>query len=244
MDKSFWMAEFLGMSWNVLKSIVWQRDSRVVSCERSHISIGSDPGHKVAFLQERATVLWLLESSWHFLYKLAGSLRDWPGTCPFFKFCTPAHPLLTFLPLYPCILVSFSSSSWNFQADCYQAWQMTGFVAQDTQLFSCSIEENLAYGLGREHSKDPDLICLRTVIVSDRVTDSWNSTRDRNAHCRFEQEVGQLFESPPSRRARLLLQDISTWEGLYLGRKNYIHSSSQNHSAPYRYVSRPEEHES
>ena len=29
-----------------------------------------------------------------------------------------------------------------------------GFVAQDTQLFTCSIEENLAYGLGREHSKD------------------------------------------------------------------------------------------
>lgn len=29
-----------------------------------------------------------------------------------------------------------------------------GFVAQDTQLFTCSIEENLAYGLGREHSKE------------------------------------------------------------------------------------------
>eukprot|EP00434_Breviolum_minutum_P016837 symbB.v1.2.014854.t1/scaffold1095.1/size138309/2 len=32
--------------------------------------------------------------------------------------------------------------------------QCCGFVAQDTQLFSCSIEENLAYGLGREHSKE------------------------------------------------------------------------------------------
>lgn len=31
----------------------------------------------------------------------------------------------------------------------------SGFVAQDTQLFSCSIEENLSYGLGRDHSKEP-----------------------------------------------------------------------------------------
>ncbi|CAK9081631.1 ABC transporter B family member 25 (ABC transporter ABCB.25) (OsABCB25) (Protein ALS1 homolog) (Protein ALUMINUM SENSITIVE 1) (OsALS1) [Durusdinium trenchii] len=32
--------------------------------------------------------------------------------------------------------------------------QCCGFVAQDTQLFSCSIEENLSYGLGRDHSKE------------------------------------------------------------------------------------------
>lgn len=32
--------------------------------------------------------------------------------------------------------------------------QCCGFVAQDTQLFACSIEENLSYGLGREHTKE------------------------------------------------------------------------------------------
>merc|ERR1712113_106961 len=31
--------------------------------------------------------------------------------------------------------------------------KMCGFVAQDTQLFATSIEENLAYGLGREYTK-------------------------------------------------------------------------------------------
>ena len=29
-----------------------------------------------------------------------------------------------------------------------------GFVAQDTQLFACSIEENLTYGLGRQHTQE------------------------------------------------------------------------------------------
>ncbi|CAJ1450643.1 unnamed protein product, partial [Effrenium voratum] len=32
--------------------------------------------------------------------------------------------------------------------------QCCGFVAQDTQLFSCSVEENLGYGLGRDHTKE------------------------------------------------------------------------------------------
>lgn len=32
--------------------------------------------------------------------------------------------------------------------------QFCGFVQQDTQLFACSIEENLTYGLGRPHTKE------------------------------------------------------------------------------------------
>mmetsp|Transcript_35730 Transcript_35730/g.56943 ORF Transcript_35730/g.56943 Transcript_35730/m.56943 type:complete len:241 (-) Transcript_35730:43-765(-) len=32
--------------------------------------------------------------------------------------------------------------------------QFCGFVAQDTQLFACSIEDNLAYGLGRDHTRE------------------------------------------------------------------------------------------
>merc|ERR1712196_464759 len=32
--------------------------------------------------------------------------------------------------------------------------QCCGFVAQDTQLFACSIEDNLAYGLGRPYTQE------------------------------------------------------------------------------------------
>ena len=48
-----------------------------------------------------------------------------------------------------------------------------GFVAQDTQLFTCSIEENLAYGLGREHTKEKSIPChlfdLLVVVYSNRT---------------------------------------------------------------------------
>ena len=46
-----------------------------------------------------------------------------------------------------------------------------GFVAQDTQLFSCSVEENLAYGLGRDHTLDEVIEACRAANAHEFILD-------------------------------------------------------------------------
>jgi len=47
-----------------------------------------------------------------------------------------------------------------------------GFVAQDTQLFACSIEENLAYGLGREHTREEVIEACRAANAHEFIMET------------------------------------------------------------------------
>ncbi|CAJ1396624.1 unnamed protein product [Effrenium voratum] len=49
--------------------------------------------------------------------------------------------------------------------------QCCGFVAQDTQLFSCSVEENLAYGLGRDYTKEELIHACKAANVHEFILD-------------------------------------------------------------------------
>mmetsp|Transcript_54894 Transcript_54894/g.98952 ORF Transcript_54894/g.98952 Transcript_54894/m.98952 type:complete len:477 (+) Transcript_54894:2-1432(+) len=49
--------------------------------------------------------------------------------------------------------------------------RVCGFVAQDTQLFSCSVEENLAYGLGREPTREEVIDACRAANAHEFILD-------------------------------------------------------------------------
>lgn len=49
--------------------------------------------------------------------------------------------------------------------------QCCGFVAQDTQLFACSIEENLAYGLGREYTREEVIEACQAANAHEFIED-------------------------------------------------------------------------
>lgn len=50
--------------------------------------------------------------------------------------------------------------------------QCCGFVAQDTQLFATSIEENLAYGLGRPHTRDEVIEACRAANAHEFILET------------------------------------------------------------------------